>query len=425
MPHFPSHQQAFFQYDPNSLAHVMHMHMQMYPQYPSEPNYSSVDVDELSASLGLPSARKYTNTNKSPAHSQTSLSSQAPLDPFHSKLLTRAQATPLTADSLARMMQKSGSDSSQETIRAPREPQDPFVVHGSPAEEAIQAMKVVRAPPGFNQKPRMVTVEDEQMLTGPSTPQQNSNIGQSSYTTPRRTSVEQSSTPRQQNMQQHAHQPSSTRRPRPARGKRIDQGPEPSAADIYPEDALWTPTQPVQVHHGYFAPPPYMTPQCQQPNQLLLPGHTSWPTPTEMRTGYEPQQPQVLHHPRPQRLESQHFNISENHVTPSAADLSASDDDILTLLNELPEPKIDTLIHFGTTDLIGEERPNTPMQETGKRYGLQYYGIGYMDEWKAPAVSEGHGWDSPERFRVRPRDHKSQAAWGGWNWAIKNGWGDE
>jgi hypothetical protein len=43
-------------------------------------------------------------------------------------------------------------------------------------------------------------------------------------------------------------------------------------------------------------------------------------------------------------------------------------------------------------------------------------GLAVGDAWNAPAAVEG----AP--FRVRPRDHEG---WGGWEWAIQEGWGDE
>lgn len=112
------------------------------------------------------------NVNKSPTRSQTSFGSQHTLGPLHSKLLTRAQGVPLTPDTLARMMEGQ-SDSSDETIRAFCEPQDPFVIHGSLAHEVGQTVKVVSAPPGFgNQMSRVIEVEDERSHDGPTTPQQ-------------------------------------------------------------------------------------------------------------------------------------------------------------------------------------------------------------------------------------------------------------
>jgi len=411
----PFHPQAPYQQYP--YAPTTAMPFQMYSPYVPESNFAVPDLEELSASLGLPGAKKPVNVTESPAHSQASLGSDA-IPGIYSKLLSRAQDTPLTADSLARML-KSRSESSEETVKAAHERRDPFAVRGSPADEAGQALKVVRAPPGFgDQTPRMVKVEEEQVPSGPATSQMNVNAGPSSYLMSHGPSIGQSSTPFQQ--QQHARQPSSRRRPRGhPRPKRTDQGPEPSAADIYPDDANWMPAAPAQVHRGYFAPPP---PQVAPPYQPKLPVQVrnSWPTPAEVYMHREPQPPQVAH--SPQKPDAQTFNLFEGHVAPSPEDMNAADDEVLTLLDQLPEPRIDTLIQFGAFDLIGDERPLSPLQQDGKRYGVNYYGIGIGDEWKPPAVPKGASWDKPAQFRVRPRDH---VGWGGWGWGIKNGWADE
>lgn len=441
----------------------------MYQPFPPVSNFTVPGVEELNASLGLPSAMNIPAVEESPARSHTSASSQEnPRGDLYSKLLARAQGTPLTADSLADML-KSRSDSSEETVRASRAPLDPFVEHGSPAHELGQAVKVVRAPPGFgNQKPRMVTVEDEELpsssfpdmmpnLLQPVQPsylqyaqmsskaagklpllQQSAqssyseykqmpssglesmlpNLQQStqpSYHQYHRPSIGQPNTP----FQQHVHQPSdSRRRPRVyTRTKRTDQGPEPSAADIYPDDAHWTPSEP--IHRGYFAPPPYPPAPPQQQAQLPLQNTMSWPTPAEVYMQNSLPPPVAHSH---QKSKAQPFDVFQGHVAPSEADKSASDEEVHALLEEMPEPSIDTLINFGALDLIGEERQLTPLQTTGSRYGLQFGGLGYMDAWTPAVVSPGRGWDNPGPFRVRPRDHEG---WGGWEWGMKTGWGGQ
>jgi hypothetical protein len=389
----------------------------MYSQYRPEPNFVVPDMDELSASLGLPGAKKIPTVNESPAHAQTP---REITDGFYSKLLNRAQDKPLTADSLAHMLQ-SRSDSSGETTRAPRQTQDPFVLQGSPAQELGQTMKVVRPPPGFgNQTPRMVKVEDEQVSAGPSTIHQTPQYPvQAGYYQPRQPSVGQSSTP----FQPHPRHPSSRRRPRgQTRTKRTDQGPEPSAADIYPDDANWMPAAPIQ--RNYFAPPP---PQVQQQQQQQVQDPMSWPTPAEVH------QPRALPQAAAQAAAQAHtqahayayqkpFDLFENHTPPSIEDKNASDEEVLSLLDQLPEPTIDNLIEFGALDLLGDERPLTPQQNTGTRYGLEFYGIGLWDYWGPPVAANAGSWEKPEPFRVRPRDHEG---WGGWDWGMKKGWGGE
>lgn len=388
-------------------------------QYRPESNFTVPDVDELSASLGLPGAKKIPTVEASPARSRTSVGSQQkiPSGDFYSKLLTRAQGTPLTADSLAHML-KGGSDSSEETVRASRAQQDPFVEHGSPAHELGQTIKVVRAPPGFgNQRPRMVAVEEEQMMPSSSS-RMLPNLQQTAQPSCHQhygPSIGQSSAP----FQQHPHRSSNSRRPRGyTRPKRTDQGPEPSAADIYPDDAHWTPSEP--IHRQYFAPPPYPPPQQQHQQQLRLQEQnaTSWPTLAEVHM--QNSQPAAVAHSRQKfPAQPQPFNVFECHVAPSEADKSASDE-VLTLLDQLPEPTIDTLLHFGAMDLLAEDRPLTPLQTTGSRYGLEFGGMGFGDPWRPAVVTTGRGWDNPEPFRVRPRDHEG---WGGWEWGMTTGWG--
>ncbi|KAF2028800.1 hypothetical protein EK21DRAFT_68940 [Setomelanomma holmii] len=252
-----------------------------------------------------------------------------------------------------------------------------------------------------NQKPRMVMVEDDEVPLAPEAmrhfvapPPPTSPVHPRCHSIARG----QSSSP----FQQHARRPSGRRRPRHhARTKRTDQGPEPSAADIYPEDADWLPSR----HHrrGYFAPRPH------QPQPTLhVEDAVHWPTPAEV---YKPAPPQ------PSSAHSkQDFNVFEPHIPPSPEDLDAADGEVLTLIKELPDASIPTLISFGAFDLLSEDRALTPMQESGRRYGMNFYGIGIGDAWDPPAA------DEEEPFRVRPRDHEG---WGGWDWAIEKGWADE
>lgn len=131
----------------------------------------------------------------------------------------------------------------------------------------------------------------------------------------------------------------------------------------------------------------------------------AWPTPAE------------VYDPKAKALTSAHVaqtpDTNEIHVPPTVEDFAAADAAVLSLLEELPEPKINTLLNFGALDLLADERPLSPAQETGKRYGLNFYGIGLADPWVPPMASEG------DPFRVRPRNHEG---WGGWEWAMKNGW---
>ncbi|KAH7068183.1 hypothetical protein BKA63DRAFT_108095 [Paraphoma chrysanthemicola] len=363
-----------------------------------EPDLKVVDMDELSASLGLPGAKKENMVADSLVDSLKLRGSQGISNELYGTLLGKAREKPLTANDLAHLLRnRSRSDSSEETVKAPHEMQDPFA-----DRDQGQVLKVVCPPPGFgNQMPRMVTVEEEHIPVAPAAMLQPFEYtAQFAPLHHHHQNFDQSNTP----FQQHARRHSGRRRPRThTRAKRTDQGPEPSAADIYPEDADWEPVQP--AHQGYFAPPSY---QPKLPPALHVGNPAQWPTPAEVHTHAQSKQP--VAHPK------QNVGIFEAHITPSPDDMSAADGDVLGLIDELPDASVDTLIRFGAFDLLPEDRPLTPMQESGKRYGMKYNGVGLGDDWEPPAAIE------KEPFRVRPREHDG---WGGWEWAIRKGWGNE
>jgi hypothetical protein len=60
---------------------------------------------------------------------------------------------------------------------------------------------------------------------------------------------------------------------------------------------------------------------------------------------------------------------------------------------------------------LSESRPLSPGQLDGSRYGMQFWGIGLGDAWHPVKVEVG------TRFRVRPREH---AGWGGWQWVREH-----
>ncbi|KAH7380440.1 hypothetical protein DE146DRAFT_773661 [Phaeosphaeria sp. MPI-PUGE-AT-0046c] len=366
------------------------MQSSTFPSNAIEPNYKSVDIDELSASLGLPGAKSNETAKASPARGHRSRPSQGPLESaLYGKLIDRALAKPLTAGVLAQYMQ-SRSESSDDTIRPPRKRSDSL---GTPNTEQTPALKLVRPPPGFgDQLSRIVTEEAQQVPRDTVTTLQNSICAAPpGY-------FHKPAVP----FLNHAHRSSNTRRLRSyTRTRRTDQGPEPSVADIYPDDAHWTPSQPA---HRYQYPAPSYLPPAPQP-VVRAEDVTSWPTPAEV---YDPKAkvPTTTHF-------SQMLNHKDSHVPPTAEDLAAADAAVLSLLDELPEPKINTLLNFGALDLLADERPLSPAQESGKRYGLNFHSLGLADPWQPPMALE------TDPFRVRPRNHEG---WGGWDWAMKNGW---
>jgi hypothetical protein len=360
------------------------------------PVYRDVDIDELSASLGLPSAKKETTSSTSPTHTPKSRSSQDLPTALYGNLIGRALNKPLTADSLAHYL-KSPNEPLEDAFRAPRESQT-LTGYGVSNDQQSKKLKAVPPPPGFGyQMSRMVAVENGQTFTDPAFDEQEVSLAGSPayfplYTSPSRPVTQ---------YQHHARRASGKKRPRGyTRTKRTDQGPEPSAADIYPEDAHWTPNR--SHNRNYFAPPHMLRlPQ----NVVHMEDAASWPTPAEVYTDHF-QAPAATRPP-------QVFDIFEAHVPPTTEDMSAANAEVLSLLSELPGPSVTTLINFGSLDLVGDERPLSPAQRSGQRYGVNYYGIGIGDYWQPPIVQEN------DPFRVRPRDHDG---WGGQDWAIEKGW---
>jgi hypothetical protein len=371
-----------------------------FPSQSTEASFNAVDIDELSASLGLPGGKKEMMAKESLAHSHRSRASQGVPKALYGKLIDRALSKPLTAVDLAHYM-KSRSDSSEDTIKATQRSHDSFSTTDISNQEHGQASKVVCPPPGFEQQmPRMVTVHNVPTPTGPAAMQQNIALPAPPGYLQQHPNTVQSAMP----LQHHARHSHTRRRPRGhTRTKRTDQGPEPSAADIYPDDAHWTSLQYNQ--QNYFAPPSHIPPPPQP--VVRVEDASSWPTPAEVYK-HESQAPTPAH-------VSQVFDIFEAHSTPSAEDMGAADGEVLSLIEDLPAPTIQTLMHFGAFDLLPEDRPLSPDQQSGKRYGVNYYGIAIGDDWNPPPAHES------DPFRVHPRDH---GGWGGWEWAMKKGWAD-
>jgi hypothetical protein len=399
-----------------------------YPPLPPVPNFEPVDIDELSAGLGLPGAKKDTDwsgTSKQPHKSRPSQDIQNVL---YGKLIDKALNKPLTANKLAQYLSRSPSGSSDETIRAvPRYEETP---HGQApsSKEYEPPLKVVLPPPGFaNQMPRMVTVEDEVPPTEPALMRQK--IAQAIAPDYLKQFTKQ--TQPEASSGRHAHRPSTRRRPRVyTRTKRTDQGPEPSAADIYPDDATWTPRQPIHQSNYATESSPYVT---APPQEVVRPEDpTSWPTPAEVhKHKHKPRAlvptlahiPQVYPHlhqvfdpiPKEPDQAPQAFDVFSSHSYPSAEDMHAADTEVLSLIDELPDPTITTLINFGAFDLIADDRPLSSAQQSGKRYGLNYYGIGLGDDWQPPRVATGESFELP----LDLPGYKTV-----WQDDIKSGWSD-
>lgn len=346
----------------------------------TQQQYKTIDINELSAGLGLPLARVDSSGGESTVASHKSQTSQAHPGALYGKLIGRALDIALTPQGLAELLQKRGQPTPTQSP-APTTPSPTKTIdnrnkekHGStPEVTTLNKMDMSQQ----HQTTVAAPVDTISLPTGPSAFQHQH----------RRSSASSAS------YQYRARVPSSRRYPRrTSRTKRLDQGPMPSAADIYPEDAHWTPSAPV-YEHAVGA----VSNQNQHAGQpmVIIDDLLDWPTVDQ------------ANEPKP--------------TAPTASDIDAADIDVLTLLSELPEPSLDTLARLGNScdlristafDLPCDEVPLTPAQENGSRYGIRFHGLAYGDQWELPKIAEG------EPFRIRPRAHDG---WGSTNWVLVKG----
>ena len=354
-----------------------------FPTPQSQPEYAPVDINELSAGLGLPALKTDAADDASTATSHKSRLSQAHPGALYGKLIGWALEKPLTARGLAEYLH------SQDTW-TPVEPSAPTSV--SPTNAYVHRdIEAARPKPREEQPPEehapaalripvSAPTEDISVPKGPSAHQHQH----------RRSSASSAS------FRHHTRMPSNRRYPRrTSRAKRIDQGPMPSAADIYPDDANWTPSAPIYEGLDYVSH--HQPPIVEQP-RIVVENVFDWPPPAQV---YAPE------------------------PAPTTADICAADHDVLALMNELPEPTLCTLAALGNShdlrkttafELPCDERALTPAQIDGSRYGIRFHGLAYGDQWELPKVGD---FGESEAFRVRPRDHDG---WGGLEWALKQGW---
>ncbi|KAF2628483.1 hypothetical protein BU25DRAFT_490607 [Macroventuria anomochaeta] len=354
-----------------------------FPEPQPQPDYVAVDINELSAGLGLPAMKVDPNDEASPAASHKSRLSQAHPGALYGKLIGWALDKPLTAKGLADFLQNQDLHTPSEPPASTSVSPTRTVVHGNTettrAEPEVKSTQEGDVPNSH----RVAIPAPTETITIPR--------GPSAFQHQRRRSSASSASYRH-----HMRIPSNRRYPRrTSRAKRMDQGPMPSAADIYPDDAHWTPSAPIYEGLDYMA---YNDQPAEQP-QVIVDNVFNWPPPAQV---YKPE------------------------LAPTVADIDAADIDVLALMNELPEPSLDTLAKLDSSrdlrsatafDLPCDERALTPAQLDGSRYGMRFYGIGYGDQWDLPKM--GYLGET-EPFRVRPMDH---AGWGGWEWALRKGWG--
>ncbi|KAF7450955.1 hypothetical protein A1F97_03973 [Pyrenophora tritici-repentis] len=396
------------------------------------PDFSAPPVGELNANLGLSGAKRTDTTNDSPVQSHELPGSDADaLAGLDGKLIGQALNKPMTANDLARYL--NGLTVHQGGLIPPSQGTQYGYGTRLPEIEASEdkATKIVKPPPGFGrvQSRRIPAGESGAAVLSVMDPQ-NVPTGPAAMTRPRRFS----DLPQ---FPQHASGSGHRRRSRAyTRGKRTDQGPEPSAADIYPEDAN------VTRRSSYLQPAvPFLFPKAEPLPQSHFSAEdpVSWPTPAEVDTLNlkKPQTPRSLIRLFDQKFGNEAaaaalpappapFDIFADHSYPTKDDFNAADDEVRFLLSSIPtfyyqqevgQAQTQTQHQDqGTAYLTCDTRPLTPEQLTGARYGIRYHGIGLGDNWKCLEVKEG------EPFRVRPRNHDG---WGSWEWAIRKGWAKE
>jgi len=342
--------------------------------------YTTVNINELSAGLGLPAAKADSTDDMSATASYKSQAPQAHPGALYGKLIGRALDEALTAKGLAEMLQDQDTNKSLKALApAPTFPTASLPQHDSKLSVAEPRTRhISRADPSTRHRVSIPvpteTASPSKVLSAIQHQHRRSSTSSASY-------------------RQHTRVPSNNRR-RASRVKRIDQGPMPSAADIYPDDARWTPAAPIYEACGYVS-------YYQEPIEQLrvVSGNLfNWSSPAE---AYKPE------------------------PAPTAADIDAADIDVITLMSDLPEPLLDKITRLGNSQdpsnstaftLPYDERPLTPAQEDGSRYGIKLYGLAYGDQWEPPKVGS---FEKLEPFRVRPRDH---GGWGGREWAMRKAW---
>jgi hypothetical protein len=388
----------------------------------ADPVLRTVDVHELSATLGLPAPSGRVTNDESLTRLNRSRPSRKDSDALYGKLMGRALGQPLTADTLAQYLNDNKGNPQDHLAAVTHQYSAPATDLATPVHRRIGQIKVVDPPPAFESDLAHMISPEQRTTEAPTTLQeQRVTTGPTAlyHSLPLRPPVNSS------HVQHHPRHPSDRKRPRAyTRTKRTDQGPEPSAADIYPEDAILEPLQ--QRHFGDESMQyhPTLAPYSSPRRHLYVSDATSWPTPAEVYTP-KPDMPSfdvleqhvhptVMHIRGPDNAPP--FDMFEQHTQPTPSDVHEACVEVTGMINELTSISLDTILNVREDDLTCDWRPLTPGQLDGSRFGIRYYGLGLGDDWICPDAREGMP------FRVRPR---SQEGWGGWDWAIQRGWGQE
>ncbi|KAL6711407.1 hypothetical protein ACN47E_004341 [Coniothyrium glycines] len=353
---------------------------------------TAIDVHELSAGLGLSGPHDPGSSSALHARSLKSNLSHG----FPDNIYDLAHYLPRERNSGHGNHSAAASELHNSVIR-------PTLI----AHDTREALKRVEPPPGFANTPARVT-KTEQPATNSSVQSRRLSTDTAIFIPHRRPSLASTigGSP------QHTHTFSARRHIRAyTRSKRTDQGPEPSAADIYPEDAHWA-SPPHHAHSNIsrFTRRPFQ-PDPSPRHHLRVNDASDWPTPAEVYT--PPQAPQassftlldkhirsVQHSAhtdtRPTRTTST-ARTTEHAAHPTAADIQHPHTEATDLLNALVFLSANVLSNPCAADAESDQRPLSPRQVDGSRYGLRFYGLALGDEWVCPDAAEG------EPFRVRPR----------------------
>ena len=361
----------------------------------SERHFSAVNIDELNQSLGLPGLMNNDVVDESSTHSHKSRSSQV-LPDVCGRLIDRALDKPLTADALAQHLNAGKNASSYDTTADSRHFQGSFLDSELPEWEDRKAVKVVPPPPGFyNQHSREIPVEDTPSTATAALEPMYIPTGPRALRSPQRNNPFQ----RTNHARPYAHSFSSRRRPRAAtRGKRTDQGPEPSAADIYPDDANWQPSQrDFNLRAKLYFQPPFSA-QLPIQKDLYLNDVISWPTPAESYMQAIPVRSPV---PTP----SIPLNMFENHNPPTAGDINAVDDDVMAIIKEASDISIDIILDSRACELAFDERSQELDRLQENKYGMRFHGLALGDTWNPTAVEQRHP------IEMRHSDHSGWKIW--------------
>jgi hypothetical protein len=396
---------------PPGLEHLEHSYLPSYLYLASSP-------PEHGAVISVPRS----STPPGPASSSRQVlsphASNQPALQLYGKLIGRALDKPLTAKGLAQYLQGHANSS---VIASPGSGSSDTVVAGrarqrSDTAETVRPPRSAFAPLGTQPASSAEYTLEISAVVPPKAAARSTSYQHRQ----RKSSDQHQPPPPPADYHQHVRRTSGRRnhRRQSSRIKRMDQGPMPSSADIYPDDASWTRAVPLPSYTTTTTTtttiPTYNpTPQSYVP-PIVTPEPTHWPTPAEV---YRPRTPLAL--------------------PPTTADIRAANPPVERLLAELPHPTPMTLAGLGVRPpsstsiststsaptsplhlhlhlhLPSSPRALSPAQHTGARYGLQLAGLGHGDGWRF----EGMGVGVP--FRVRPREH---AGWGGREWAVLRGW---